>query len=101
MPKKHKNLKGFVLSSLLLVFILTLSSLIMFTRKSERPKNDVLGEATTNQILYWEEFLKENPNYLPGWIEYSKLTKDSGLLEKNKEALEKIKGLDPNFVVEN
>lgn len=63
-------------------------------------EKDVLGEATTNQIFYWENFLKNNPNYLPGWVEYSKLTKESGFSEKTKEALERIKKLDPNFIVE-
>jgi hypothetical protein len=46
----------------------------------------VLGTETQNRTeIFWESFLKENPNYIPGWIEIGRIDK----------AME----IDPNYQV--
>ena len=64
MPKKHKNLKGFVLSSLLLVFILTLfitgiSNIEVFNNyKSNKPLALLLKNTAspTDEIIFYKFF---------------------------------------------
>ncbi len=41
-------------------------------------------EITSEEKVFWEEFLKKNPDYIPGWIEL-------GRLDKARE-------IDPNYI---
>jgi len=61
----------------------------------------VLGANTSasedvNSILFWEEYLKENPNYFPALAELAKLQLESGNLPGYEETVEKIQRLNPN-----
>lgn len=65
-----------------IVFILLLTSINI--KNFLNPKK-VLGAETTEpkHEEFWQQFLNENPNYVPGWIEI-------GRIDKAKE-------IDPNY----
>lgn len=88
MPAKHSNRnKQFLLFTIGAIVLLLLSFLNI--RNYYLPKKDVLG-ISTSQIPsdndFWNEYLKNNPNYVPGWLEIGRIDK----------ALE----IDPNYLVE-
>lgn len=75
MPAKHSNYKQFVLFSILFVILLFLTFLNI--RNYFLPKT-VLGIATseeTSNSEFWNEYLKSNPNYIPGWLEIGRADK--------------------------
>lgn len=83
MPAKHSNNKQFILISILLVVLLFLTFLNI--RNYYLPKT-VLGIITSEEVSnseFWDEYLKSNPNYIPGWLEIGRTDK----------ALE----IDPNY----
>lgn len=48
-----------------------------YTSTTPADSKEVLG-ATTKEVSdedFWKEFLNENPNYVPGWIEIGKIDK--------------------------
>lgn len=71
----------------LFIFVATLLILLLSIINIEnyqRPKK-VLGIETqiVSNDTFWQDFLKENPNYIPGWIEIGRL--------------DKVKEIDPNY----
>lgn len=66
-----------------LLFILLLAS--MNVSSYLRPKQTkVLGTETENkEVVFWQDFLAKNPDYIPGWIEIGKT--------------EKVNTIDPNY----
>lgn len=65
-----------------------------------------MGVKTTldsNQVLhqkklFWENFLRENPSYLAGWIELAKIEVQLENIEEAKFALQKAVRINPNSV---
>jgi cytochrome c-type biogenesis protein CcmH/NrfG len=49
-----------------------------------------------NEIANWENFLKENPHYLEGWIKLAELRFQTGNIDGAKEAYQKAWKIDPN-----
>lgn len=64
-----------------LLLILTSLNIYSFLK----PKNNfVLGAQTKNEYgIFWFNFLKQNPTYIPGWIEIGRP--------------DKVKAIDPNY----
>lgn len=76
-------MKNYLLITALVIFILFLSA---YNIKSYFVPTKVLGVETQSLSLekeFWENFIKENPNYIPGWIEL--------------ERMDKVIEIDPNF----
>lgn len=87
MPAKHSNSnKQLILISIALLVLLILASLNI--KNYYLPKT-VLGISVQEEISdneFWNEYLKNNPNYVPGWLEIGRIDK----------AVE----IDPNFQTE-
>lgn len=77
----------FIIVSVLFVLYLTAINISSIFK----PKTKVLGAETETgdrdrETLFWNEFLKTHPNYIPGWIEIGKM--------------DKVREIDPNFKLE-
>jgi len=78
----NNNVKEIFIYTFLL-FVLLLASININNYLTPK-KAVVLGIETENkQEIFWNDFLKKNPNYIPGWIEI-------GRTDKTKE-------IDPNY----
>lgn len=58
-------------------------------------------ETDTKTVLsfeksFWHAFLKENPSYLPGWLELAKIEVQLEDIEAARQALNKARDIDPN-----
>lgn len=69
------------------IFILLLLSLVNIKNyTSEKKVDDVVLGAKTEEISdvdFWNSYLNQNPNYIPGWIEIGRF--------------DKVKQIDPNY----
>ncbi|MGD0523023.1 MAG: hypothetical protein ABSA43_00465 [Candidatus Microgenomates bacterium] len=88
---------AFVVSSLAIVLVLTLS---YFNLRSYFTPAKILGAQTevknNPRQTFWEEFLTKNPTYFPGWIELSKIDKADGNLLKSVQDLNRARSINPN-----
>ena len=84
MPAKHSiNNKQFIFFSVAILVLLFFSFLNISNYYLTKP---VLGAKTGTSLSnddFWKEYLKNNPNYVPGWLEI-------GRVDKARE-------IDPNF----
>lgn len=57
------------------------------------------GEAAQlkSEASFWESFLAQNPTYLPGWLELSKIEYELGNKDYAVGALNTAKAINPNF----
>lgn len=53
-------------------------------------------ESTLDERKFWEDFLENSPDYLPGIIELIKIEVREGNKENAVKLLEKAKSIDPN-----
>lgn len=87
----------FLLSSLAIILVLILS---YFNLKSYFNPPKVLGVQTevknNPEQTFWENFLKNNPTYFPGWIELAKIDKANGNPLTSFENLNKAREINPN-----
>jgi len=96
--KSAKNPFSFLTLLFGVILLLTLTSLNLYNFLKEE---EVLGIASESQefnseILFWENFLLANNNYLDGWFELVKLKIDVGDIDGAKGALNKIEEINPN-----
>ncbi len=66
---------------LLLIIILTTLNMQSFL---STPKTRVLAAETQEDSSFWQEFLSQNPYYVPGWIETNRP--------------DKVNEIDPNYL---
>lgn len=96
-PKLNKQALPFLLTSLFIVLVLTLSFLNL---KSYFYAPKVLGAQTEIKRnpaqTFWETFLAENPNYFPGWIELAKIDDSNSNHLKSVEDLNHARSINPN-----
>ncbi len=100
--KKNKNHLYLFCSICAVIVILSLSS---FNFERFLAKQKVLGTQTeiatqnalTEQILFWEKLVSENPTYRDGWLELGKLYEQAGQSDKGTAALLKARQIDPNY----
>ena len=73
-----------ILAYVAALFVLLLTAINILNYQTTKK---VLGVETEeeNDVVFWQEYLKENPNYLPGWAEMGRE--------------DKIKEIDPNYKV--
>ena len=82
--KLNKTVKEiFVYVVLLFVLLLTAANINTFLQPKISTK--VLGIETQNNsdTEFWQGFLSQHPNYIPGWIEIGRM--------------DKVKQIDPNY----
>lgn len=51
---------------------------------------------TDKEIVFWQNFLNQNPEYYPGWVELAKLNVEAGNTTEAKEALNNASKIKPN-----
>lgn len=81
--KKVNSLVSELFIAIAVVFLLLLSSINL---GGYFAPSEVLGIETTEDDTdkFWQEFLTDNPDYVPGWIE----------LKRNDKVIE----IDPNYL---
>lgn len=81
-----------------IIVLLTLASLNLYTFLKEENVLGVTSEPQefNSEILFWENFLLANDDYLDGWFELAKLRIDSGDIEGARGALNKVEEINPN-----
>jgi hypothetical protein len=99
MPKqsaKNKLEFKFLLSCLGLIAILFLAG---FSLNNYFSKPKVLGTETpdfSKEILFWENIVSENPTYIDGWLELTRVTYELGDKNYAIGALNSAKAINPN-----
>lgn len=79
-----KKIRNSILEVAIYTLVITLLLISIQNIKTYLQPKKVLGIATTNNYdIFWSKFLKQNPNYVPGWI------------ETGREDI--VKQIDPNF----
>lgn len=83
--KKQQDL-NYLLMLVGFVFLLVLS---FFNIEQYLGKTEVLGATTDysdddSEVEYWQSFLTQHPDYIPGWIELGRW--------------DKVKQIDPNYL---
>lgn len=109
MPKKHKvkekkvNIKKefiFLCTSCAVIVLLAIAG---FNIESFLNGDKVLGAQTettnsseSQERVFWENFLVQNPRYLDGWLELAKIYTKEGNAEGAKNAIKKAVEINPN-----
>lgn len=90
--------KTIYLVSSIFVLVVMLITLLNIKSMVTKPKMEVLGATDTviEEIMFWEGFLRENPTYIAGWVELSKLEIERGNLSAASLYYEKAQTIDPN-----
>ncbi len=115
MTKKIPKRKGEIKNSIVLilpicaVISIVALSLFNFVFYSTSQSKNVLGvkietntkTALSDERFFWQNFLEENPTYLPGWLELAKIEVQLENVESARYALEMAKSIDPNSNVVN
>lgn len=101
-PAKTKDKLLYFLSAVGILVSLTLISLNIKTYLNQKKVLAVATESdkTTqlkNEASFWEGFLSQNPTYLPGWLELSKIEYELGDKDYALGALNTAKAINPNF----
>ena len=73
----------FILLNMAIVIILLLTALNIEGYLSPKQVLGLETETGDREVIFWEDFLSKNPNYIPGWIELGRL--------------DKVKQIDPNY----
>ncbi len=96
--KSAKNPFSFLALLFGVVVLLTLASLNLYNFLKEEEVLGITSESQefNSEILFWENFLLANNNYLDGWFELAKLKINEGDIEGAKGALNKIEEINPN-----
>lgn len=80
--------------------IFFLFSVYSVNLENQKRVQKILGAQTQlkldqGTVVYWEEILKERPNYRDGWVQLAASYYKTGNLEKSEEAIGRAKQLDP------
>ena len=73
----------------------------LVTEKRSRAQNPVESntskkESPQKEIAFWKEFLNENPEYFPGWVELAKIQLEQNNTAGYNYAIHKGKEINPN-----
>ncbi len=81
----------------ILILLLSLLNVIMYYS----PRKTIIVEAKDTtplvQIYYLKNLLSEHPTYREGWVALAKLEYEFGNMKETREAIAKVKELDPNY----
>lgn len=70
-----------------ILFVLLLSSINIGNYLTPKKVLGAKISAIDNTDFFWQDFLKQNPKYIPGWIEIGRL--------------DKVTEIDPNYLIES
>jgi hypothetical protein len=103
MPKQPapKDLTKLILVPLAIIALLFLATFNLHSYLTRNVGTEVLSYETSldEERIFWREFLSENPNYIPGWVEYAKINYQLNNFDEASLAVEEIEKIDPNYVV--
>ncbi|MBN1169101.1 hypothetical protein JXA63_04390 [Candidatus Woesebacteria bacterium] len=98
---KSKNISLTLLAS---SYVLIAFVSVNFEREVPQPpkqQTQTLGMNTQNSMekerSFWTSYMKENPNYIDGWLELTKIEYETGNIQKAIRYLEKAKDINPNL----
>jgi len=85
----------YISCAFLVLITLSLFNLALYLFKSN---HEVLGanSEVSQEIIFWHDFLTENPSYIDGWLELTKLEYEKGNFASSQEALRQAEIIDPN-----
>ncbi|OGM09797.1 hypothetical protein A2W13_01285 [Candidatus Woesebacteria bacterium RBG_16_36_11] len=88
----------FILISLFLVFLLTISYLNLKVYFEGNKETKVLSAEyeKPSEEEFWVNYLESNPNYFPGLIELAKIQIANSKYDRALQTLLKAKSIDPN-----
>jgi len=98
--KKHKlSFEFFKFACSCTAVIVLLLSIINLNNATS--KKEVLGEEISVEQLqeekaYWEKVVSENPTYMDGWIELSRIYKSLGDAASSQKAITEARKINPN-----
>ncbi len=75
--KTFKNIKPQILAGAFIIFIILLTALNINSYFSPDTTKVLGAETEISSEEFWTEFLTDNSNYIPGWIEIGRLDKAS------------------------
>jgi len=95
-----KNVKKILSVKLLTGLIFFIVALSIINAENQKRVQKILGAQTQlkldqGTVAYWEEILKERPNYRDGWVQLAASYYKTGNWEKSEEAIGRAKQLDP------
>jgi hypothetical protein len=79
-----KNKKQVIKFAVVIIILFISAINLNFIFETKKVLGIQTVEPENNNISYWKEFIKSNPNYLPGYIQIGEI--------------EKVKRLDPNYL---
>lgn len=83
--KVNRRSKEYYILAILTVAILLLSAINLNTYLKP-DTNTVLAAETENvEIVFWQNFLTNNPSYIPGWMDLGRE--------------DKVRSIDPNYII--
>lgn len=97
LSKKLTRIYIYLICFTSIAIVLSFFNIYLFlTTNSFVQQKSTVTVTNKNLIIYWNYFLSKNNQYLPGWIELSKLELENGNYTKALEAYKKAKLIDPN-----
>lgn len=103
MPAKKKkpsiNTEKLTFASIAIGIIsISLFNLAIFFAPIERKETHTYNNTPRNTVMinYWNQFLHENPEYLPGWLELAKLEMENERISNAFVAASEALRIDPN-----
>lgn len=89
-----------LIATYILISLTAIYSSFNFFKTTADPQT--LGENTKfyleKEKAYWINYLKENPNYIDGWLELTKIEYEMGNIPQATRSLEKAKNINPNLL---
>lgn len=102
---QFKPVQVIILTLIVMISTIGLANtvVLMIKNRHYEDEKNVLGTEDTknNQLVFWQDFLLKNPNYLPGWIELYKLQVKNNNYTEAIYSFGKIKTLAPNLNIED
>lgn len=92
---KHKpNTVYKILLFLIIAFLITFN--LFYYLKNKTTKVLGVSDETSKEIIYWNDFLSQNPEYKNGWLKLAILQYRKGDINEVYHSLKKVENLDPN-----
>ena len=86
----------FALLGIIILLFLATSNLHLYLKKQEVLGASATSPSSHSEIVFWENFLHENGNYIEGWFELAALKMSEGDTGGAREALIMIEKINPN-----
>lgn len=102
MPKQPslKDVSKSIFIPFIVIILLLLATFNFVTYlDNSSSKSAVLSDTSSlgDESAFWEKFLNDNPDYIPGWEEYARINYQLENFNEASLAIEEIKRIDPNY----